>query len=125
MRNTYEEKSRALKMLDNILENLRNGFVLVEGNKDAASLAECGISAVPVSGRELLGIHAEGEVIILTDLDAAGDELAKMLEAEFSPRKGVKKVDSSTRKKIGHLLKLVHFENFSEKLEKTKKELEV
>jgi len=125
VRNTYEEKSRALKALDNILESLRNGVVLVEGEKDAASLAEWGIDAVPVSGRELSGIPAEGEVFILTDLDEAGNELAKMLECEFSPRRSVKKVDSSTRKKLGGLLKLVHFENFSEKLEKTKKELEV
>lgn len=124
MRNTYEEKSRALKVLDNILEELRDGVALVEGEKDAASLAEYGISAVPVSGRKLSTVRAEGEVFILTDLDDAGDELAKMLKAEFSSRKSVKKVDSSIRKKLGGLLNLVHFENFSEKLEKTKKELE-
>ncbi|MEM4335483.1 MAG: hypothetical protein QXL47_02285 [Candidatus Anstonellales archaeon] len=125
MRNTYEEKSKALKALENILEDLRNGFVVVEGEKDAASLAECGITAIPVSGREVSAIRAEGNVIILTDLDEAGDELARMLQREFVSRKSVRKVDSSTRIKLGGLLKLVHFENFSEKLEKTKKELEV
>ena len=125
MRNTYEEKLKASKALERVLEALRNGLVLVEGEKDAASLAVCGIKAVPVSGRPLSSIHADGEVIILTDLDEAGDELAKVLEREFSSRNSVRKVDSSTRKKIGGLLKLVHFENFSEKLEKTKKELEV
>ncbi|MEM2947985.1 MAG: hypothetical protein QXG02_00460 [Candidatus Anstonellales archaeon] len=125
MRNTYEEKSKALKALENILEDLRNGFVIVEGEKDAASLAECGITAIPVSGREVSAIRAEGNVIILTDLDEAGDELARMLQREFVSRKNVSKVDSSTRIKLGGLLKLVHFENFSEKLEKTKRELEV
>lgn len=125
MRNTYEEKLRALKVLNNILDELRNGVVLVEGEKDAASLSGYGISAVPVSGRKLSTVHAEGEVFILTDLDGAGNELAKKLTAEFMPRKSVKKVDSSTRKKLGGLLNLMHFENFSEKLEKTKKELEV
>jgi 5S rRNA maturation endonuclease (ribonuclease M5) len=125
MRRRYEERLNASKALESILEILRNGFVLVEGEKDAASLGECGINAVPVSGRPLSSIPAEGEIIILTDLDEAGDELAKILEMEFHSRKDVRKVDSLTRKKIGGLLNLVHFENFSEKLEKTKKELEV
>lgn len=112
------------------MEKLAESAVLVEGKKDVGALLPYvgeGRVFAASSGRlrsacakvAALGVR---EALVLTDMDAAGDELALRARDELSGL-GIR-ADLRARKKLAGILRLRHFESFGKKYEKRKKELE-
>ena len=105
------------KELEKTIQKLRNEVIIVEGKRDKEALESLGAKTIiPVAGRknirELEGIK---NAVILTDLDRKGNLLAKKLEEELWSM-GIK-VDISTRKKLGKILKIKYFEELNKKYE--------
>ena len=102
------------KKLLRLLAMLRGSVVLVEGKRDKKALEELGCRRViTVSGRvrdvceSLRG--EEGRVVIATDLDRSGNELARMAREELE---GCSLgADSETRVLLARILKIRYFED--------------
>ncbi len=120
MRARRERKT--LKALENLLEELKHKYIIVEGKKDVASLQKLGLKAFPYSKKTLEKAH--GEVAILTDLDSAGEELGKRISEELRENNSVSKVDLFSRKMLSYLLNLKHFEEAYKKYLKFVEEVE-
>ena len=123
----YSQKQRSRKQLQRLMEELGEAVVLVEGKKDAEAMHRYVRGVMEVSGRtrsacRRVADSGEKEVVVLTDLDQRGNELAKELEAEL--RSNGVKANLAARKKVGKILCLHQMENFErkyrEKLEETK-----
>ncbi len=118
-----EIEKQKLKQLSNqlnrIMKDLKSSLVFVEGQKDKAALAILGIKNVfTISGNLKLSCKAVSErgadrVIVLTDLDDRGDELAKEADGELT-RYGII-CDAETRKNIKRILSIRYIENMAKK----------
>lgn len=118
---TAEEKRITLKRWNRIMESLEDVALFVEGKNDKIALQSLGFTDIYlVSGTlrqscENAANNGSTNAVILTDLDERGDELAFEASEELA-RYGIKS-DTETRKKIGGMLKLRHFEDMKKKLE--------
>lgn len=118
------------------MEKIRDAVVLVEGKKDEQALGPYmkGGKILQASGKlrsacEKAALALGGapgkknqEVVVLTDRDSAGEELARMAEEELAGH-GIR-ADLETRKKLMAILRLAYVENFEKKYEEKMKELE-
>jgi 5S rRNA maturation endonuclease (ribonuclease M5) len=108
-----KEPAEVLEALEDAIEGLREaaqvGAVLVEGRRDAAALDALGVVGnieVVNRGAPLLelcdALAAEYDaVLVLTDWDLKGDELARQLSAGL--RRGSVSVDAQTRESLRRL----------------------
>ncbi len=134
-----ERKKRSLKQstrhaqkkeLRKIMEKLENAVVLVEGKKDEQALRPYignGRIFQVSSGRlrgacEKIAKTGASEALVLTDMDDAGEELAKLAEAELRGH-GIR-AGLEVRRRLMGLLMLRYVENFGKKYEKKLEELE-
>lgn len=107
-----------LKNLKKILQELRETWVFVEGKKDKEALAKFKIKNVlTISGNLRISCNKVKDVtenvIILTDLDRRGNELAIRAREELE-RYSVK-ADTETRKHLAGILDLRCFEDMERK----------
>jgi 5S rRNA maturation endonuclease (ribonuclease M5) len=104
-----EERSTVFRLL----ERLRQGVVLVEGQRDVEVLKRLGVRAIPVASRrvETLFSLVKGKVVfILTDNDRRGNALAKRLKTELEP---FAVCDLNTRRTLLSTLKLNRVEELN------------
>ena len=119
-----EKLKESRKQLERILDYLRQSLVFVEGKKDKKALAVFGINDVlTVSGNLRLSCSSAARrnvqnVVILTDRDERGDELAKEAVGELAEY-GIKS-DVETRRNIGRILDMKNIENMENKYRKFK-----
>ena len=129
-----EKLRKNLKDLERILSDIRENWIFVEGLRDKAALEKMGCSKVKtISGNLQKSCNALGQdvvrVIVLTDLDRRGDQLAIAAREELESCS--KTADVETRKRLAGILGLRNFEDaerkynsFIEKVkEKTKGDL--
>lgn len=126
--NSREIRERR-KKLGMLLGRMRKGVVLVEGKRDKAAFEKLGFeNVITVSGRirgaceKLAG--EERDVIIATDLDRRGNEMARELVDELE--RYSLRADGETRILLARILKMKYFEDvkrrydeFMEEFEKT------
>ena len=111
------------KRVNALLERLRQSCVFVEGKRDKIALLSLGcldvktisgnlrLSADALAGEILQGKRpADAPVVILTDFDRRGGQLAEMARGELESRSI--RADLHTRKEIGSLLRIKFFEDF-------------
>lgn len=106
------------KKLEKAIEKLRANLVLVEGKRDKKALELLGCKNVlTIAGRknQLANLISEKKVIVATDLDKSGNELAEAIKNEIE---GFAQVDCETRRELGKLLRLKYFEDIKRKYEK-------
>jgi 5S rRNA maturation endonuclease (ribonuclease M5) len=102
-------------------------IIFVEGKKDEAAIAPyVRGTVIQVSGRvrgacERAAEKGAREVIVLTDRDSAGEELAELAKEELEFN-GIK-ADLETRKKLFAILRMGPLENFRKKYEEKMEEL--
>ena len=110
------------KALNVVLEELREGNppIIVEGKRDRAALVAAGISnpIFTLTGRpeelaELVSRQAD-RAVILTDFDAAGEELLARLESALQGCNVTP--DTVTRRRLGGLLGVRFFQDFDRRL---------
>ena len=99
------------------MDELKDSVVFVEGKHDREALAAIGVdNTIAISGRLRLvcsSMKSSEKVIVLTDLDRRGDELAKNAVEELQ-RYGIN-ANIEYRKILGSLLNLKYFENIDKK----------
>ena len=102
------------------MNELKENIVFAEGKKDREALSGLGVTSVfTISGNlratcESVRIQAnKTKIIVLTDLDRRGDELAKQAVGELE-RYGIN-ANIEYRKILGGLLNLRHFEDINRK----------
>jgi len=115
---TTEEAQKTLKKLRQLLGHVKNSWVFVEGKRDKEALGKLGAANVlTISGNLRLSCkEVQGkteEVVVLTDLDRRGDELAKKAKEELESLSI--RADLETRKKLAGILKLKYFEEAARK----------
>jgi len=116
---TREEKERSVKRLTLLLERLEGKALFVEGKKDQEALAALGFpDSYALAGKLRQAVKKAAEsgvssVVILTDLDAAGNELAGYARDELRGY-GIK-CDTELRKEIAGLLGFRNFEDMKRK----------
>ena len=118
-----------MKMLEKLLEQLRDDWVFVEGKRDKEALAALGCSRVlTISGNLRLScdrLESQGKVervFVLTDLDRRGHQLADAARGELEARSI--KADLMVRKSLGRILKIKHFEDMKRRYDEMKEESE-
>jgi len=126
---THSEKRAQLKELGKLMEKIseEKAVIFVEGKKDEAAIAPyVRGTVIQVSGRvrgacERAAEKGAREVIVLTDRDSAGEELAEFVrkELEFN---GIN-ADLETRKGLFAILRMGPLENFRKKYEEKMEEL--
>ncbi|MDD5171800.1 MAG: hypothetical protein PHF60_02075 [Candidatus ainarchaeum sp.] len=123
-----ETKDR-LRLLGKLLEQLKAGWIFVEGQKDRKALEKLGLGKVlTISGNLRLSCQrlAEGDrpdkVYVLTDLDRRGDELA--LKARDELEACSMRADLEVRKGLARVLRIRNFENAKRAYDKLKEENE-
>ena len=112
------KRTESEKKLKKALAQIKETLVLVEGKRDKTALEALGCKSVlAVAGRknQLRELVKDKKVIVMTDLDKPGNELAKMIRGELE---GAAKVDCETRRVFGEVLKLKYFEDIKRKYEK-------
>ncbi len=100
----------------NLLKNLENKVVIVEGKKDEAALRELGVENIVSLNGPLFAVietvaSLNREVVILTDLDKEGKELYGKLSSGLK-RLGVK-IDDSFREFLFKNTKLRQIEGIT------------
>ena len=121
------EKKQALKLVRRLLTDMREGWIVVEGQKDRNALKALACNNVlTVSGNlritsKKLSEKDVDKVIVLTDLDSRGDELLVETREELE-RYGIS-VDDNIRKQISGVLNVKYFENIEKKYEEFMKEI--
>jgi len=121
------EKKQALKLVRRLLADMREGWIVVEGQKDRNALKalDCN-NVLTVSGNLIitskkLSEESVEKVIVLTDLDSRGDELLVETREELE-RYGIS-VDDNIRKQISGVLNVKYFENIEKKYKEFMKEI--
>jgi 5S rRNA maturation endonuclease (ribonuclease M5) len=116
-----QKTKHCLKNLESILEKLKEEWVFVEGKKDKNALRKFGIENIKtisgnlrISCNEVSGVAKK--VVVLTDLDRKGEELAKRANEELESCSI--KADVETRKHLAAILDLRCFEDMERKYEK-------
>ncbi|NYZ77679.1 toprim domain-containing protein [Candidatus Micrarchaeota archaeon] len=124
--NRKEMKEKYKKLL-RLLAVLERSVVLVEGKRDKKALEELGCRRViTVSGRvrdvceSLEG--EQGRVVIATDLDRSGNELARMAREELEAHS--LGADSETRVLLARILKMRYFEDAKRRYDEFIEEVE-
>lgn len=123
---TTEEARKTLKKLRQLLAHIKESWVFAEGQKDRRALERLGCTRVlTISGNlhsacEKVRGKAE-EVVVLTDLDRRGDELAKLARGELE-RYSIR-AELETRRKLAGILKLRYFEDADRKYEELMEEM--
>jgi len=111
-----KKKTKAdAKKLERLIMKLQENCVLVEGKRDKLAMQKLGCEdVIAVSGRtrQLRDVIKCEKVIIATDLDRKGNELARRVREEME---GLIKVDSETRIHLAKLLELKYFEDIKRK----------
>jgi 5S rRNA maturation endonuclease (ribonuclease M5) len=122
--NVDEKLEKLAKMMD----QLKDGWIFVEGQKDKKALAQLGLDNVlTISGNlrqscQKIVDKKVDKVYVLTDLDRRGYQLALMARDELE---GLSvKADISLRGELGHMLGIKNFENAQSAFEKMKEEYE-
>ena len=121
------EADEKLRRLEKILAELKENWIFVEGLRDRKALNSFGLrNILTISGNlrlscERLHGHAQ-KVVILTDLDRRGDQLAALAVDELGSHSI--KADLSHRKLLGRLLNIRHFEDARIGYERLIKEVE-
>ncbi len=117
------------KRLNRLLAKMKKGVVIVEGKRDKSAFGKLGIEAVTASGRIKNACESlsgeKRDVIIATDLDRRGNEMARSLREELE-RYSIR-ADGETRILLARILKIRYFEDvkrgfdeFMEELDKTR-----
>lgn len=113
-------KAQASKLIQKLLELIKDSVVFVEGKKDKLALVQlgCNVSNIlTISGNLRQSCESLGngikKVIILTDLDRRGNELAKRAVEELE-RYSIGS-DIETRKEVGEILNVKYFEDIERK----------
>lgn len=123
------DRKRLRKQLAKLMGELRQGAIFVEGKRDVEALRKLGCGSIfTVSGNlrlscekvQMLGVQ---KVIILTDRDERGNELALEARSELE-RYGIK-ADLEVRIALSRILGIWRFENAHRAYEKFMKELDV
>ena len=116
-----------LKEVKKIFEQLKNGWIFVEGKKDKQALNNLGFEKIltiagnlRLSCEKLAKEKGEIKVFVLTDIDRRGDQLAGMAKEELE---GISlRVDLTMRKKLAYALNIRYFENAKRAYDKLIKE---
>lgn len=104
-----------LKKAKALLEQLKEGWIFVEGKRDKEALAKLGLhNVLTISGNLRLScerIRKQGEekVFVLTDFDRRGGQLAKMAKDELEGQSIT--ADLTVRKILARTLKIRYFED--------------
>lgn len=110
----------AAKEMEKMIEKLKESVVIVEGKRDQEALRNIGIdntyAAAGIAEKVCKKMENEKEVVILTDLDRKGNMLAEKL-SEYLWSAGVK-TDTTTRRKLGRILRVKYFEEMDKKYRK-------
>jgi len=106
-------KDKAIKKrLENVLESLSSGIVLVEGKNDVKALKEIGISEVYTYDMLRYGnVDLDGGskvIYILTDNDRKGEQ--KVLEFKALLSCSEYKINTDLRREFFKVLRIVHVE---------------
>lgn len=115
-----------IKLLKNLIFELKNNIIIVEGKKDKFALQKLGCRDVYViQGRKIesvldrisqkIGPGKNREVIILTDMDTEGDRLSKEI-GEICKGLSIHH-NIMVRKRLSGLIHLRYWENINEKIE--------
>lgn len=100
--------------LGKIIEEINGHAVLVEGKQDFAALSNFGISnVISISGKPLEKFveSLSGKVLVLTDFDKEGKQLAKRITTVLQ-HLGIK-TNTPLRKKIHRTLGITHVSEIS------------
>jgi 5S rRNA maturation endonuclease (ribonuclease M5) len=122
-----KEKKRLRKQLEKLLAALKAGVIFVEGKKDREAFVNLGCKQIlTISGNlayscELAKKMNASEVIVLTDMDESGDELAEKAKSELERRNIKANLDA--RRHLSRLLCLKEFEAAYKKYEEVLNEL--
>jgi len=105
-----------LKKAKVLLEQLKDGWIFVEGKRDKEALAKLGLhNVLTISGNLRLSCErvrkqkGDVKVFVLTDLDRRGGQLAKMAKDELEGLSIT--ADLITRKMLARTLKIRYFED--------------
>ena len=114
---SWKDCNLSFKRLVRIMDELKESIVFVEGKKDRSALAAIGITNVLTVAGNLRTACSKAigakKVIVLTDLDRRGDELAKNAVDELQ-RYGIN-ANIEYRKILGGILNLKYFEDIDKK----------
>lgn len=114
---SWRDYNLSFKRLVNIMNELKESIVLVEGKHDREALAGIGIvNTITISGKlrqACQSVDNTKKVIVLTDLDRRGDEQAKDAVEELQ-RYGIN-ANIEYRKILGGILNLKYFEDIDKK----------
>lgn len=112
------EIRRRLKKLRRIMAELNDNWLFVEGQRDRSALESLGLRRIKTisgnlrqSARELDGVAQY--VIVLTDLDRRGDQLAEAAKDELEARSI--RADVQIRRQLAGILALRYFEDIERK----------
>ncbi len=106
-----KKNKKDVKKLELLIRKMQESCVLVEGKRDKIALEKLGCEdVIAVSGRtrQLRNLVKAKKIIVATDLDRKGNELARMIREEME---GMVKVDSETRVQLARLLEMKYFED--------------
>lgn len=107
------ELRKKYKKLQRLLEKMEKSVVLVEGKRDKNALKQLGCNRViTISGRirdVCETLRGEDKVIIATDLDRRGNEMARKAREELEGCSV--SADSETRVLLARILKIRYFED--------------
>ncbi len=112
------------KKLGRLLEELGDKCVFVEGQKDKQALLKLGfVNILTISGNMDQSIRKVdcGQVVVLTDLDRRGDQLAQIAKNKLESASI--KADLESRKHLAYLLNIRFFEDAYRAYEKLKGEI--
>lgn len=115
---TSDKAELNLKRLEKLMAELRKSWIFVEGKRDREALGALGCrNVLTISGNLRLSCNVmmgkTDKVVVLTDLDRRGNELAVTARSELESRSIT--VDLETRKKLAGILKLRYFEDVERK----------
>ncbi len=123
---SWRDYNLSFKRLVNIMNELKESIVFVEGKRDREALAGIGIvNTITISGKlrqVCQSVDNTKKVIVLTDLDRRGDEQAKDAVEELQ-RYGIN-ANIEYRKILGGILNLKYFEDIDKKYKEFLEELE-
>lgn len=113
-KNKVEKESKNLEIL---IEKIRHCWVMVEGKKDKAALMQLGCpNILTISGNLKISCQKletlkpiPDEVVILTDFDRRGKQLALLAKDELEAHSI--RADLKTRFELGRILKIRYFED--------------
>ncbi len=113
--------TRIERRIHRLLRKIRSSVIFVEGRKDRDSMRKLGCERIlTISGNLRKSCEAIGEdvdeVVVLTDLDRRGNELARLAKDELE-RYSIR-AEVEIRKEIAGILDLRYFENTSRRYEK-------